>query len=86
MLTGEFDPRERIIARSITLTNSTCQPQRLRQSLLSLRPRARHDHPGQPALLQRPRRVPELRRRGVGSRGDGKAVILQNHGLLTVRL
>src|SRR5437868_12486251 len=56
-------------------------------------PRAQHDDSGRNALQQVPRRVRQLRRRRVGqgggkriakALGNGKAVILQNHGLLTV--
>ncbi|EER42516.1 class II aldolase/adducin [Histoplasma capsulatum H143] len=42
--------------------------------------RTRHDDPGRAALLQIPRRLQRIPR----ALGDGKAVILQNHGLLTV--
>ena len=66
----------------------------VRQGVVLARPPARSDHAGRLRVLRRPRAVRRLYRRGVrdvakatASRkalGSRKAVILRNHGLLTV--
>nr|POE52324.1 meiotically up-regulated gene 14 protein [Quercus suber] len=57
------------VQRTDISPRSVPRAQRVWQGFLGLRPQAGHDHAGQLALLQRPRSVPAVRRRGAGSRG-----------------